>query len=510
MSPIRLTHIRHGFTTNSSSTHSILEVEHGQRLPEPRNTEWGANHAEDDFVASDRPSRINYLHAMAADAARDAGHGFDESEIHRLYLQLAAVIPGTPLGNDEMRDLNLDSLCGYAIPRKIHSRDMDVDFFKYVVRLLLSENIVIFGGPWGDEQPWEKQLEGNYISLLSSMHTVSRRISENEWTLLNLHDGTKYGILFSDEGRQIATPITTRALEMVDVSISNACSRQCPFCYRASTPDGLSADMDDLTALVAGLKGMDAMEMVIGGGEPTEHPDFYRFLKNTAFGDLCVSFTTRDLNFIRSLAKLNGVEESEVIDVIRNKIKAVGLSVRTAEEVEEAECNLAALLQFETNYSATNPQIVFHVIPGSGYQKVLDAIVERKHSLLLLGMKFTGRNLGADQQAYADALKSILKDERLENSIGYSFHRGRARLGVDTKFIADAQSIDPDWLSRFMRKSWSDKEGERSAFIDLVEGTMVPCSFGGEPVQLNGYDAASLNLAFGQIRIYKPLGLEPP
>lgn len=305
---------------------------------------------------------------------------------------------------------------------------------------------------------------------------------------------------------------TIRALEMVDVSISDACKQQCSFCYRASEPDAPLADINDLKALVEGLKETDTMELVIGGGEPTEHPDFYHFLEETDFGDLCVSFTTRDLDFIRTLAVSNEVEESEAAEIIRNKVKAIGLSVRTAEEIKRAERNLATFMRDETTGSyRNNPQMVFHLIPALGWEEVFDAITEGKHSLLLLGMKFTGRNDRADSKAYADILRAMASNERLTKHINHElFRRERIHLGVDTKFIVDLQSIDPDWLKRFSRKSWSDMEGVRSAFIDLVDGTMAPCSFGGKVMGLDGYDGESLKQAFDLIGIYKPESVQEP
>lgn len=504
-----VTHFRRGFATNSSSTHSILEVELGQSLPAPLNAEWDESHIEhDDFVVSDRQSRLNYLHAMAADAARAAGEWRDEVGCYRRYLQLTAVIPGPPLGPEEMRDTQLDSLSGYAIPRKIHSPDMDVDFFERIVRFLLSENILIYGGAWFDPD-WEERIKGQHAYLLDTMFTISRRISENEWMLFNLYDGTKYSVVFDHDGRQTATPMeVTRALEMIDVSISNACRQQCSFCYRASEPGGPLADIANLKLLVRGLKEIDAMEMVIGGGEPTEHPDFYHFLKDTDFGDLAVSFTTRNLDFIRSLTVANEVAETEVIEVIRNKVKAIGMSVQTADEVKTAEANLAAFIKNDGWHYVKNPQMVFHLIPHVGWENVFSAIIQGKHPLLLLGMKFTGRNAEANRKAYADVLRTLLNDVRLEKLIHDSFFRRRERVGVDTKFIVDVQSMDPDWLKRFDRKSWTNTEGVRSAFIDLVNGTIAPCSFGGKVVKLDGYDPGSLNQAFDLVGTYKPEGIE--
>lgn len=139
---------------------------------------------------------------------------------------------------------------------------------------------------------------------------------------------------------------------------------------------------------------------------------------------------------------------------------------------------------------------------------MFDAIIQGRYSLLLLGMKFTGRNADADRSAYADVLKEMLGDERLDTNLCKSYFREQTRLGVDTKFIVDVLSIAPDWMKRFSRKSWSEQEGVRSAFIDLVDGTMTPCSSGGNIVRLNGYDGNSLNQAFDQIGVFKPEGLE--
>ena len=505
MNFMTLTRIRRGFATNSSSTHSILEVESGQNLPAPLNFKWDNSHGNyDDFVVSDRLSRICFLHAMAADAARDAGDQRDDAENYRRYLQLAAVIPGDPLNLEDMRDNGLNNLSGYAVPRKIHTRDMDVDFFERVVRFVMSENVIVYGG-WGF-QPWDETLKGEFRELLGGIGMVSRRVGEDEWTLLCTYDGKKYSVKFDADGRQKSVSLDTplRAMEIADVSISNACRRQCSFCYRDSIPDGKSADIENLYELLNGLKDADAMEMVIGGGEPTEHPDFYRFLKDADFGDICVSFTTRDLDFVRSLGRANGIEEAEVIETIRKKVKAIGISVRTVKDVNEAQRNLAPLFSFDQYHGAGNPQMVFHVIPEPGWQELFDVLNEHKLHVLILGMKFTGRNSGADKKAYANTLEAMLKDERIETFIENRHFYRRVRLGVDTKFIVDAASVDPNWLKRFRRASWSDVEGERSVFIDMVDRTMAPCSFGGKKVKLGGYGAGNLLNAFDAIGTYRP------
>lgn len=504
MPTLTLTHIRHGFATNSSSTHSILELAPGVALPEPTHTDWqDKTDHYDSFVVSDPASRLQYLHAMASVGARDVATWKNDGEWYRLYSQLAQTLPGGPLPRESSRHLGLDHMPGWAIPRIIHTRDMDVDYFAHIARLLLSERVVVM-----DDFDARNAGRGDHLNLLEGEYDVSKRIGENEWSLLSFRTGRKCRVRFDEAGRQFTRPVShTRALEMVDVSISNACSRQCPFCYRASVPGGAVAKLRDMEALVRGLKDADAMELVIGGGEPTEHPDFYSFLRDTDFGDLCLSFTTRDSDFVASLARTQGIAPEDVIETIGKKVKAIGLSVQTAEDVKTAERNLAILRSDERSWPKL-PSLVFHVIPGPEWREVIDAVDAGGHGLLLLGMKFTGRQTEADPKAYTDAVVEMLDSEplkeRLKRYSSYRRHERGDRLGVDTKFLVDAHTLNPAWRDRLDWRTWSELEGECNAYIDLVEGTMAPCSFGGEAVKLDGLDGDGLLRAFDRIDAYKP------
>ena len=177
---MRVTRIRRGFATNSSSMHSILEVEPGQDLPAPLNWEFGREHEEGSFfIVSDRPSRIRYLHAMAVDGARYSGDDWSAGdECYRRYRQLAAVVPGPPLSREEAFGLTYDRLNGSGIPRKDNSPDdMDVGLFERIVRFLMSENIVIYGDRHGYFEPNDGKLKGVHCSLLEGCcGWLSRRV----------------------------------------------------------------------------------------------------------------------------------------------------------------------------------------------------------------------------------------------------------------------------------------------------------------------------------------------
>src|SRR5690348_9592321 len=62
--------------------------------------------------------------------------------------------------------------------------------------------------------------------------------------------------------------------ELIDISITNWCDKGCPFCYRKSTPKGCHMSVADYTAVIKQAAAMDVLQVAIGGGNPTQHPEF--------------------------------------------------------------------------------------------------------------------------------------------------------------------------------------------------------------------------------------------
>lgn len=83
--------------------------------------------------------------------------------------------------------------------------------------------------------------------------------------------------------------------ELVDISVSNRCTKGCGFCYRDSRPDGelMSLEaydfvLDQLTSPVWG----PPFQVALGGGEPLEHPQFLGILETTRSRGIVANFTT--------------------------------------------------------------------------------------------------------------------------------------------------------------------------------------------------------------------------
>jgi radical SAM protein with 4Fe4S-binding SPASM domain len=94
--------------------------------------------------------------------------------------------------------------------------------------------------------------------------------------------------------------------ELVDISISNQCSKGCDFCYRDSRPDGAVMSLETyehlLDCLTSPIWG-PPFQVAIGGGEPLEHPQLLDILDATQRRGIVANFTTNGLLLDAALAR---------------------------------------------------------------------------------------------------------------------------------------------------------------------------------------------------------------
>ncbi len=67
--------------------------------------------------------------------------------------------------------------------------------------------------------------------------------------------------------------------ELLDVSITNYCERECDFCYRDSSINGKHMNKDEFKVLMEYMKETDTYQIALGGGNPNQHPNFVEMLK---------------------------------------------------------------------------------------------------------------------------------------------------------------------------------------------------------------------------------------
>jgi radical SAM protein with 4Fe4S-binding SPASM domain len=93
--------------------------------------------------------------------------------------------------------------------------------------------------------------------------------------------------------------------ELVDISISNHCTKGCSFCYRNSIPNNHFMSVDDYEFVLKSMSDErwgNVFQVALGGGEPLEHPDFIEILKNTRKYNVVPNFTTNAMHITKEIA----------------------------------------------------------------------------------------------------------------------------------------------------------------------------------------------------------------
>lgn len=80
--------------------------------------------------------------------------------------------------------------------------------------------------------------------------------------------------------------------ELLDVSITNYCEKNCDFCYRGSNPNGKFMSLGLYERILQNAVDAGVFQIAIGGGNPNQHPQFVEILKLTREYGIIPSYTT--------------------------------------------------------------------------------------------------------------------------------------------------------------------------------------------------------------------------
>ena len=80
--------------------------------------------------------------------------------------------------------------------------------------------------------------------------------------------------------------------ELIDISITNYCEKNCKFCYRKSNIDGKHMSLVDYKKVVEQASNIGVMQVALGGGNPNQHPDFIEIIRMTRKLGIIPSYTT--------------------------------------------------------------------------------------------------------------------------------------------------------------------------------------------------------------------------
>lgn len=190
--------------------------------------------------------------------------------------------------------------------------------------------------------------------------------------LLNKYKNGNATIEIYDDGtREIEWPSSEElSLEFplsIDLCITNYCTRGCLWCYNNSNSQGKHADIMNLKFIDSIPAGV---EIAIGGGSATSHPDLVPFLEKLKNKGLLANLTVNQGELIEHIGLINSLIEDELIH---------GLGVSYTEPQDLIYNNMA------------QPNMVVHLIAGIHGKEVLDYLSKFNLKVLILGYKSLGR-----------------------------------------------------------------------------------------------------------------------
>ncbi len=90
--------------------------------------------------------------------------------------------------------------------------------------------------------------------------------------------------------------------ELLDISITNYCEKNCSFCYRNSSINGQHMSLKEYESILSQLKNTHTYQIALGGGNPNQHPDFVEILRMTRedYG-IVPSYTTNGMGLTEEI-----------------------------------------------------------------------------------------------------------------------------------------------------------------------------------------------------------------
>jgi hypothetical protein len=330
----------------------------------------------------------------------------------------------------------------------------DEFFYKMCRALILDDEISILGGNDNDGNEDDRGVyESNVFRLLTGGPNASvRRNPDGTFTVLKYDYVTssyvKLTLSFEDGPVHETSDYKVDSPELVDIKITDYCDKGCFFCYQGSTKEGVHAPLSEIKRIADSLAEKGVLEVALGGGEPTSHPNFKEILEYFSKKGIIPNYTSRV------------IPDGAVLRVPRIRGE-MALSIDSLEEYEAASY---VYLEY------------FHIIPDLWSMEDLKALFEKareryKCYFIFLGIKTTGRMKGHQGGPRHDKKEMM---ELVFSANQGKYEDGRSLMvGVDTKFAMDYEIDDWGIPSALYYK----QEGRYSMYIDAVTKTFGKSSF---------------------------------
>jgi hypothetical protein len=305
--------IRLGKATNSSSTHSILLIpdeEIGKVVTRDRGCEF--NFGWEDFILADTESKLRYFAATMVEAMT---YMIGKSTAMHIASSLLGVKIFDEDDSSGSYSIYVDhqSVLGGFIPASNIKDDALLHVAKFFRHLAADPHVVIAGGNDNSSYDPADDVPGRPMPGISQFQDVYPKntggliIRPNQQHSYDGDGSSPFkGIVFynPDNGTKLRYGIEGASFfpEMVDMKITDYCRFGCDFCYQDSTLDGKHAGSRAVLDAIDDLGRYGVFEIAFGGGDPTTHPEFLRFVERAAELNISPNLSTRNLWWIKTFS----------------------------------------------------------------------------------------------------------------------------------------------------------------------------------------------------------------
>ena len=285
---MKVSNIRFGHATNSSSYHSLVFLPKGKSPSD--DYKMDGTFGWDNFTCFSPKAKEDYLAVLLQQNL----HNFDPQVTKYI---LSNLVPTSQYHADSY----IDHQSVVTLPKKFGSDYIDEGFFFDLRDYILQPNLAILGGNDNDDEP-HPLASGNFRLPLTEGYgdyTCRKDYMNNEWVIFNKMSGTKIRFSFT-KGKDFATT-TTKAdtPELVDIKITDYCPFNCAFCYQDSRPTGKNETKIGMWTLANILSDLKVFEVALGGGEPTLAKNFAQTVETFYRKGITPNFSTKNLEFFR-------------------------------------------------------------------------------------------------------------------------------------------------------------------------------------------------------------------
>jgi len=457
--------VRFGFATNSSSTHSLIQLHPGIKVSDK--DACGSEFGWSNFTCASLEAKQRYLSQTLMSHFRAQN---DLDSINADYFKFLLGISEEEFHSSVGGHIDHQSLI--TLPRNFNGHGLDVTFFKELAGFILKPDVAILGG--NDNNDYDHPLLAVYQKIKRpffldepNSEVVARWDETSKyWTLFNRTSGTKVRFSFrSDE----EPPKASEVPDLVDIKITDKCFFACPFCYQGSTPEGDEASTTYLSCLADEFARNKVFEVALGGGEPTLHPNFIQILQYFKGQGVIPNFTTKSLAWFKDMSFVS----------ILPKIGSFAYSAQTPAQIRQLRTTLDFYADtiYDIRRQPLRPNI--HLVMGLHqdyeFRSLIKECVECRFTPVLLGFKSTGRGSQVKAKLYETWVEDIVKVfDNLDRS---------CQVGIDTVLASEyKEKLEEKEVPFYL---YHTKEGMFSCYVDAVKKELVESSFSGEPVEFS-------------------------